>query len=173
MKKRPSTSIKKFSFRRFWKTIWNFSDSPATKAFSLAVGILIGLSPFYGLQTLLSIGAAFSFRLNKVITVGSSYISFPPLVPFIIVGQTALGNLLLGTSAAPVEDTSLGSIGRWMDAQWLPFLVGSFASAIVMATLSGFLLYGLLHFFSSRRRSEAGIKKHPETEQEPVPGRIE
>ncbi|WP_416338129.1 DUF2062 domain-containing protein, partial [Lactobacillus acetotolerans] len=37
------------------------------KAFSIALGTFIGLSPFWGFQTLLVISLAVVFKLNKVL----------------------------------------------------------------------------------------------------------
>jgi len=41
------------------------NTSPLRVSFSLALGILVGFSPFYGLQTITVIALAFLFRLNR------------------------------------------------------------------------------------------------------------
>ena len=85
-------NFRKKSFKRFIKEDVLESDgSNRTKAFSIALGVFIGLSPVWGLQTFLTISLAVIFKLNKVLAFVSSNISFPPFIPFIIAASLFIG----------------------------------------------------------------------------------
>lgn len=46
---------------------WKATVVTVQKAFSIALGVFIGLSPFWGFQTLLVISLSVLFKLNKVL----------------------------------------------------------------------------------------------------------
>src|SRR5690606_15969568 len=78
-------SFKEKGFRRFFlEDLLHSEDSKTKKALSVALGVFIGLSPFWGFQTLIVLFLAFVFRLNKLISFAFSNVSIPPLIPFII-----------------------------------------------------------------------------------------
>lgn len=71
--------------RRFFKeNILESEGSNETKAKSIALGIFVGLSPFWGFHSFLAITLSVYFKLNKLLTFMSSQITFPPLIPLII-----------------------------------------------------------------------------------------
>jgi glycosyltransferase involved in cell wall biosynthesis len=75
-------NLKKKGIRKFFlENILESNDSNARKSFSIALGIFIGISPFWGLHTILVFFLAMSFKLNKVISFAFSNISFPPFIP--------------------------------------------------------------------------------------------
>lgn len=85
-------NFKKKSFKKFIKEDVLESDGTnRVKAFSIALGVFIGLSPFWGLHTLLVISLSVLFKLNKVLAFIASNVSLPPFIPFIIVASLFLG----------------------------------------------------------------------------------
>ncbi len=85
-------NFKKKSFKRFiQEDVLQSDGTNRNKAFSIALGVFIGLSPVWGFQTFLAISLAVVFKLNKVLTFVSSNISFPPFIPFIIAGSLFIG----------------------------------------------------------------------------------
>lgn len=85
-------NFKKKSIRKFIKEDVLESDGTnRTKAFSIALGVFIGLSPFWGFQTLIVISLAVLFKLNKVLAFVASNVSLPPFIPFIIAASLFLG----------------------------------------------------------------------------------
>ncbi len=90
-------NFKKKSFKRFLKEDVLESDgSNRKKAMSIALGTFIGLSPFWGLQTFLTISLAVLLKLNKVLAFAFSNVSIPPFIPLIVGGSLAIGGYLLG-----------------------------------------------------------------------------
>ena len=86
-------NFKKKSFKRFIKEDVLESDgSNRTKAFSIALGVFIGLSPFWGFHTLLVISLSVLFKLNKVLAFIASNVSLPPFIPFVIAASLFLGS---------------------------------------------------------------------------------
>lgn len=68
-------------------------------AASIGLGVFFGIVPIWGYQMIVAGVTAHLLRLNKVLTVISSNISIPPMIPFILYGSFYVGALLLGTEA--------------------------------------------------------------------------
>ena len=76
--------------------------TPRSLAWSIAVGLLIGINPIVGTTTLFCLAAAFSFRLNVVASQIANHAMFPLelalVVPFI-----KLGSRVFHTAAMPLS----------------------------------------------------------------------
>jgi glycosyltransferase involved in cell wall biosynthesis len=135
--------LKKKGFKKFFlENILESSDSNARKAFSIALGVFIGICPFWGFQTILVLSLAVLLKLNKAIAFAFSNVSFPPFIPFIIYGSLKIGSYFI-TSDKPLilsMDMTLADIQKNI-AQ---YLVGSFILATFMALLFGLTGYLLL-----------------------------
>ena len=70
--------------RLFKENILESDGDNKTKALSIALGIFIGVSPFWGFHTVLALSLATVFKLNKFLTFVFSQISLAPFIPFII-----------------------------------------------------------------------------------------
>ncbi|MFV8345704.1 DUF2062 domain-containing protein [Flavobacterium sp. ZB4P13] len=141
-------SLKKKGIRKFFlENILESNDSNARKAGSIALGIFIGISPFWGFQTVLVLFLAVVFKLNKAISFTFSNISFPPMIPFIIYGSLKLGSGFIHSDKPLFLDKSItftdikNNIGQ--------YVVGSFLLATIMAITLGVLGYVLMTFFST------------------------
>lgn len=89
--------FKNKGLKRFWSEDILISQEPAhKKAAAIALGVFVGISPFWGFHTLLVFLFAAIFKLNKVIAFIFSNISIPPLIPFIIYASYQVGSLLIG-----------------------------------------------------------------------------
>ncbi|WP_353148369.1 DUF2062 domain-containing protein [Chryseobacterium sp.] len=128
-------NFKKKSFKRFIKEDVLESDgSNRTKAFSIALGVFIGLSPFWGFQTLLVISLSVLFKLNKVLAFVASNISLPPFIPFIIAASLFLGApFVQGESNILSQDLNFDLIKNNL----LQYVIGSFILSTTGAALSG------------------------------------
>jgi uncharacterized protein (DUF2062 family) len=85
--------------------------SPQTLAWSLAVGVLIGINPILGSTTLLCLALAFIFRLNIVASQLTNHLIYPLqlilLIPFI-----RLGSRLFHTAPMPLAARELVHAAR-------------------------------------------------------------
>ena len=85
-------NFRKKSLKKFIREDVLESDgSNRTKAFSVALGVFIGFSPFWGFHTLLVISLSVLFKLNKILAFVASNVSLPPFIPFIIAAALYLG----------------------------------------------------------------------------------
>ncbi|WP_264564762.1 DUF2062 domain-containing protein [Flavobacterium sp. N3904] len=135
--------IKKF----FLENVLESNDSNARKATSIALGVFIGISPFWGFQTIIVIALAVLFKLNKAIAFAFSNISFPPLIPFVIYGSLKIGSYFIISDKPLLLNTEM----TFADIQKniSQYLVGSFVLATLMALLFGTTSYLLLTFVNN------------------------
>ncbi|MDY7393861.1 DUF2062 domain-containing protein [Aureibaculum sp. 2210JD6-5] len=142
--------FKQKGFKRFFKEdLLGSSDSNLKKSMSIALGTFIGISPFWGLHSILSIVLAAVFKLNKVISFAFSNVSFPIFIPFIIYGSLKFGGFILGRTSLEFNQIDENfKIGIYL----VQYIVGSFALAIVMALLFGLIGYISLQIFSSPKK---------------------
>lgn len=136
-------NFKKKSFKSFIKEDVLQSDgSNRTKAFSIALGVFIGLSPVWGFQTVLTISLAVLFKLNKVLAFMSSHISFPPFIPFVIAASLFMG--------APFVDGDTNFLSHELNFDLvknhlLQYIIGSFILATSVSTILGVGFYLFLN----------------------------
>ncbi|GGG47564.1 DUF2062 domain-containing protein [Epilithonimonas arachidiradicis] len=136
-------NFKKKSLRKFIKEDVLESDgSNRIKAFSIALGTFIGLSPFWGFQTLIVISLAVVFKLNKVLAFVFSNISLPPFIPFIIAASLFIG--------APFVSGESDFLNHDLDFELvknnlLQYVIGSFILATTVATIFGLGFYFFLN----------------------------
>ncbi|MEY8761510.1 DUF2062 domain-containing protein [Chryseobacterium tongliaoense] len=139
-------NFKKKSFKRFLKEDVLESDgSNRTKAFSIALGVFIGLSPFWGFHTLLVISLAVLFKLNKVLAFVASNVSLPPFIPFIIAAALFLGAPFVhGNSDILSQELNFELIKNNL----LQYVIGSAILASAMSVLSGVAAFLFLSKFN-------------------------
>lgn len=141
-------SFKKKSFKEFVReNILENSDSNLKKSLSIALGVFVGISPFWGFQTGIVIFLAVVFRLNKLLAFTFSNISFPPFIPFIIYGSIAIGSCFLKTET-PLLLHSAITFSAIHD-NFFQYLLGSFILATLMSVIFGVSGFLLLTFFST------------------------
>ncbi|UUF15629.1 MULTISPECIES: DUF2062 domain-containing protein [Flavobacterium] len=143
---------KKKGFKKFFlEDILESNDSNFTKSASIALGIFIGISPFWGFQTILLFTFAALFRLNKVIAFLSSNVSFPPFIPLVIYGSLKTGSLFISSDAPLILDSSATLDDIQKNAA--QYIVGSLILASVLALSAGLISYLLLSAFSSKNKT--------------------
>ena len=142
---------KKKGFKKFFlEDILESKDSNFKKSAAIALGIFIGISPFWGFQTILLFTFAALFRLNKVIAFLSSNVSFPPFIPLIIYGSLKTGSLFVSSDAPLFLDSSMTLDDIQKNAT--QYIVGSLILASVLALSVGLISYLLLTAFSSKNK---------------------
>ncbi len=134
------------------------SDEPVIrKAASVGLGVFMGIFPVWGFQMLLCGIIAHFLRLNKAISVLSSNISAPPLVPFIIYGSYLTGLWLMPPEQEmPLRlDLIQENPSRFLVNSSLQYLSGS----VVLAFFSGLMAFGLAYLiFSLSRKSLSRVR---------------
>ncbi len=128
-------NFKKKSFKRFiQEDVLESDGTNRTKAFSIALGVFIGLSPFWGFHTLLVISLAVLFKLNKVLAFVASNVSIPPFIPFVIAASLFLGApFVSGDSNILSQDLNFELVKNNL----LQYVIGSAILASTLSLISG------------------------------------
>ncbi len=140
-------------FGKWWKgatwrdairTIARTGSTNGELATAFAVGIFVGLTPLYFLQTLIAIYFARRLHLNVLAAVVGSQISIPPLVPVWMMLSYGVGNMVLH--------------GRWIATHFVEisramipaFLLGNFLVALSVAICGLFARAGFCRYGTER-----------------------
>ena len=129
--------------RRWLRWLWSQEGTPGQRARGVAAGVFCGCYPFFGLQTIFSIGIASLVRGNHLLAAAGTLISNPltyvPLYWF----NYQLGSWLLGTktNAAVLNDLNRSNLWQqgWSFTQRL--LLGSTVVGAVLALMLGVEAY--------------------------------
>lgn len=141
--------IKKKGFKKFFlEDFLGSNDSKLKKSLSVALGTFVGISPFWGLQTVLVLFFAQVLKLNKIISFGFSNVSIPPMIPFIIYGSLKIGAILLSKNFSLNIDEITTNFN--IKEHLLQYIVGSFSLATICALLFGVLSYGFLMLLKNK-----------------------
>lgn len=132
--------VKKKGIKKFLaEDVLGSKDSPRKKAFSIALGIFVGLSPFWGLHTLLVLGTALLLKLNKPIAFAFSNISLPPFIPFILYASIQTGAWMLGEKQFFALDDIADNLLALKGVK--AYIIGSLTLAVIASLLSGVIGY--------------------------------
>lgn len=90
-------ALTKENVNRFIReNITQTEESNHTVAASVGLGVFFGIAPIWGYQMVAAGIVAHFLKLNKVLSVISSNISIPPMIPFILYGSFCTGAWILG-----------------------------------------------------------------------------
>ena len=153
----------------YLRSLLALDESPRRIALAFAVGVFLAFSPFIGLHTLLGLGIAFLFGLNRVAMLVGLFVNNPwTLVPIYAIA-TYIGGLMVGfpgqVSLPQVGWNQLWNATFWMGlfSQWrilIPTILGSLLLSVIFAVLSYPLaLYLLRHAreYQSQRSSSPSL----------------
>ncbi len=130
--------------RQFATTLLRERLDPGRAAAAVFLGIFIGIVPIYGFQTLVAVGLALFFRLNKPLTLASTFINNPLLQPLTVVSSVELGNFLLRGSFRPFSLPPL--TGPGVKAELLAWVVGSVVLGVLAGGVGAVITAGVIHF---------------------------
>jgi glycosyltransferase involved in cell wall biosynthesis len=143
--------LKKKGLKKFFlENVLESNDSNARKATSIALGVFIGISPFWGFQTIIVLALAVLLKLNKAIAFAFSNISFPPLIPFVIYGSLKIGSYFISSDKPLLLNMDMTLLD--IQKNIAQYLVGSFILATLMAILFGLVSYLLLTFVNKSKK---------------------
>jgi uncharacterized protein (DUF2062 family) len=144
-------------------------DDPAPRlALALAVGVFVGCTPFWGVQTVLSLAVALIFRLNRVATVAGTWFNLPWIAPLVYGAALKIGTLIVPDPtgfrgawlAYLLRDP--GRVG-WHDVRVLlaevsaPLLIGTTVVGLAAAAVTYVVALRLIT--ARRRRARAGAHR--------------
>ncbi|CAM1349420.1 DUF2062 domain-containing protein [Tenacibaculum halocynthiae] len=143
--------LKKKGLKKFFKEdVLGSNESPLKKALSIALGIFLGISPFWGFQGVLAISFAYIFKLNKAISFAFSNISLPPLIPVIVFLSVKMGELILNEKVA-FKFENIKNLK--MLTHLKVYVIGSLSLAFCLALVSSVIAYFIF------RKASKGINE--------------
>ena len=116
--------------REFATVLLKENLTPGKAAAAVFVGIFIGVAPIYGFQLLTAVGLAFLFRLNKPLTLASTFINNPLLQPVIVASSVEVGYFLRSGAFRPFHPSAL--TGAHMKEGLLAWFMGSVVVGVVV-----------------------------------------
>jgi uncharacterized protein len=151
------------AIRRWMETLLHIDDSPKRTAAAYALGVFFGFSPFLGLHTVLALGIAFVFDLNRVAVLLGVYSNLPWIIAPWYAAVTAIAADALNTKLPPGFRERIGQLFElslfrsefWRELMHLlrpllwPYVLGSTVGALILAALA----YQLALAFVIARRS--------------------
>lgn len=130
----PIKRTAKYYYYRFVR----LRTSPEEMARGLAIGVFVGFTPTFGIQSILSIFIAAIFRGNKFLAAGAAFVTNPITIPFIYGGTYLTGAAVLQN---PVDSSFLAEPsleGLWsaggdiFAALWVGGIIVGLAVAVVV-----------------------------------------
>jgi len=136
--------------------------SPYKLALAVSLGIFWGVSPFWGLHTVLALATAFILRLNKPAILLGTLVANPLFAPFLIFISLESGCWLLYGSFSPLSFESAKSLFR--DPSWsmiyndlfLPYFWGS----LLVSFLLAFISFWIVLWLSSRYQKRMALAEN-------------
>lgn len=148
-----------------FQALLDLKEPPERIAFSFALGVFLGFSPLLGLHTVLGLGLAFWFRLNKAAVLLGVYANLPWIMAPYYALSVLLGVLILGGPGIefPADVGFLGLFSvefwAWVVAQWR-LLAPAFLGSTILSSLLGLTAYGAMLVFLRRRKGTASPARH-------------
>ncbi|MCP5419386.1 MAG: DUF2062 domain-containing protein [Gammaproteobacteria bacterium] len=157
---KEQTYLRLFGSRLHDPNLWHLNRRSVAGA--LGVGMFVAFIPLPG-QAIIAAAAAIALRINLPLAVATIFITNPLTIPPFFYATYRLGAWLLGIPHRPFEiELSLSWLWHETGLIWLPLLVGSLTTGVVL----GLLVYGsvrLLWRISVIRRRRSRPLKNPKT----------
>lgn len=129
--------------------------TPARVGAAVAVGVFVGVSPFYGLHLAMCLVLATLLGLNRVITYLAAHVSVPWIAPFLIFATVQCGSFLLTGGFLKLTINDLGHIDPWdFGKAWL-------LGWLALGTCLGLVLGALAWALTKRYRKTHPLAQDP------------
>ncbi len=144
-------SLKKKSVKEIWQTyVLSSTESNEKLAGAIALGAFFSTAPFWGFQMLLVVFFATYFKLNKVVSLLVSNLSFGAMAPLIIYFSYRTGLFVLGHDPASISFSDGFSIETAKNLG-SSYLIGAFVLATAISLALGLGSYLLFFLFRTSK----------------------
>lgn len=109
-------------------------SEPRQLGAAVAVGVAIGMTPFFGLHLLICVGAAVLLRLNALLVYAAAHVSIPPLIPFIALACVQTGHFVLQGRFLPLGRESAAEL---RDSFFVDWVVGALVNGAALGVPLG------------------------------------
>ncbi len=132
------------------------NHEPKQIALGVAIGVFIGISPFYGLQTCIALLVALLIlKINKLSIILGTQISLPPIYIFILCINYQIGKFVLCKPYSPLSLSALRDFTyeKFIDI-FIALSVGSVIFGIICSILVYFLTLKIVVILRNKRNKE-------------------
>ena len=126
-------------------------ETPLNKAFSVFIGVFIGVLPIWGAQVLSAIATTHFFKVNKPLAVVGTHINFTPLYPIIVYFSLKVGALISGdiSTIPALNEISIESAKTYF---WL-YILGCVPIALITAFIFSSITYLVAVYFKHSKNT--------------------
>jgi uncharacterized protein (DUF2062 family)/SAM-dependent methyltransferase len=140
-----------------WARIRGGELTPARAAWSVALGLFVGIQPTPGLHIFIVLGLCLPLHLDAAVCYLAANISIPPIAPFLWFGALELGARMLHGSFLSIDVSTARSLVRHPGPLLSALVVGS----VTLGAAAG-ALGGVLTWLITRARTRARSKPSDE-----------
>jgi uncharacterized protein (DUF2062 family) len=139
---------------RIYYRLVQMNDSPSRIAGGVAIGVLTGVAPTFGLGGIAAVGLAALLRCNIAAALLGAATGAPPFIFGMWFASAYIGSVLLGMKAGRIYE--MIREGEIMQAGWNVLLAYALGNVIITAVLSALSFFAVLYFL--KRRARRGTK---------------
>jgi uncharacterized protein (DUF2062 family) len=152
-------------FRAQFRLLRREHASPARVGVAVGVGVLLGCSPFLGVQVLTALVLARLLHLNRIAILLGVQISIPPLTPLVLFVTAQVGALLVRGHWLPLRLASFRGLptAQLLASLFVDMLVGGFVVGGLLA-----LVLGTASAVGLGWSSRARLAAHPRHDARPA-----
>jgi uncharacterized protein (DUF2062 family) len=138
--------------RRLAQLVLRVEGSPTRVALAFGTGMFLAFFPIFGVHTLLALGLAWAFRLNRVAVLAGTFTNNPWTIGPMYTAGTLVGCALLGVSPTRVSEVDWSLSGQAFYASavdsfgslvW-PFVLGNLVLGAVVGVIGFFVVRAVL-----------------------------
>jgi uncharacterized protein (DUF2062 family) len=122
-----------------WRRLRGGELTPLRAALSVGVGLLIGVTPAWGVHIFLVLFVCVPLNLDAPVSYLAANISIPPVAPFLWLAEVEIGAWVLTRHPLPLDVAALRATGPWVFAKEL--VTGTLLFAPAVAVLGGIATY--------------------------------
>ncbi len=135
--------------RQAWRRLRGGELTPRRAALSVAIGLIVGMTPAFGLHWLIVIAACVPLRLDAGVAYLAANISLPFIAPFITFAELETGALVLHGHLMSIAPSQVKTMAlRTLAAE---LVVGTAIVAPAGGALGGAITYALVAWRQGRR----------------------
>ena len=142
-------------FRERIRAMMSLDCTVKELAASFALGMFVGVSPYFGLHTWMCISLASFFRLPVFPMLLVSSITNPVTMAFIYAGTTKVGMLLLGIDTCDIDfnwgDLSFSDVRIMGKTVLLPFFLGTHLVGTILSVFTYFIVYYIVKRYRTKK----------------------
>lgn len=135
--------------RFFREQVLNVNEPHYIKAFSVGLGVCMGIMPVWGFQLVTAIFLSIILKLNKALVIIAANISIPPVIPLIIFFSYKTGAIWMKDGGGSLSFSSQLTFES-VKNNFQQYLYGGITLAIASGIVCGLVAWALFAYFGKK-----------------------